>query len=189
MRRLLILAIALAALLLGLLFVWQPAPAVKAPVGGDFTLQSAHGPVSLQDLRGKVVLIYFGYTYCPDICPTSLAATADGLRQLRPEELARVVVLFVSVDPERDTPARLQEYAAFFHPNITGVTGTPAALAEVAARYGAFYARQSVDTAGGYVVDHTGDTYVVDAAGRLQAKIPHAAPPTAVAATIRTYLP
>ncbi len=194
-RILLAIAILLAALLLGLAFFWQPTlperplPVAAAPAGGDFTLQSAGGPVSLKDFRGKVVLVYFGYTYCPDICPTSLAATAEGLKLLTPEELARVAVIFISVDPERDTPARLKEYAEFFHPAIVGVTGTAEEVAAIARRYGVFYARQSVETAGGgYVVDHTADTYIVAADGRLDGKIAHASPADQVAAEIRKRL-
>ena len=183
-RILLAFAVLLAALVLGLAFFWQPElperplPMASAPAGGDFTLQSAGGPVALQDFRGKLVLVYFGYTYCPDICPTALAATAEGLKLLTPEELARVAVIFISVDPERDTPARLKEYAEFFHPAIVGVTGSPEELAAIARRYGVFYARQPVETAGGgYVVDHTSDTYVVGADGKLDGKIAHATPP------------
>lgn len=194
-RILLAIAILLAGLVLGLAFFWQPElperplPVAAAPAGGDFTLQSASGPVALQDFRGKLVLVYFGYTYCPDICPTSLAATAEGLKLLTPEELARVAVIFISVDPERDTPARLKEYAEFFHPAIVGVTGTPQEVAAIAHRYGVFYARQQVATAGGgYVVDHTSDTYIVGTDGRLDGKIAHAAPPEQVAAEIRKRL-
>ena len=194
-RILLAIAVLLAALVLGLAFFWQPElperplPVAAAPAGGDFTLQSAGGPVALQDFRGKVVLVYFGYTYCPDICPTSLAATAEGLKLLSPEELARVAVIFVSVDPERDTPARLKEYGEFFHSAIVGVTGTAAEVAAIARRYGVFYARQPVETAGGgYVVDHTSDTYIIGADGRLDGKIAHAAPPEQVAAEIRKRL-
>lgn len=194
-RILLVIAVMLAALVLGLAFFWQPElperplPVAAAPVGGDFKLQSAGGPVALQDFRGKVVLVYFGYTYCPDICPTSLAATAEGLKLLSPEELARVAVIFVSVDPERDTPARLKEYGEFFHPAIVGVTGSADEVAAIARRYGVFYARQPVATAGGgYVVDHTSDTYVVAPDGRLDGKIAHAAPPEQVAAEIRKRL-
>lgn len=185
----------LAALVLGLAFFWspelpeRPLPMAALPPGGDFTLQSSTGPVSLKDYRGKVVLVYFGYTYCPDICPTALAATADGLKQLTAEELTRVAMLFISVDPERDTPARLKDYVEFFHPNIVGVTGTPESLAEIAKRYGVFYARQKVETVGdGYVVDHTSDTYVVGPDGRLLSKISHASPPDQVAAEIRKRL-
>ncbi len=194
-RILLAVAVLLAALVLGLAVFWhpelpeRPLPMAAAPAGGDFTLQSAGGPVALQDFRGKLVLVYFGYTYCPDICPTALAATAEGLKLLTPEELARVAVVFISVDPERDTPARLKEYAEFFHPAIVGVTGTPEELAAIARRYGVFYARQSVETAGGgYVVDHTSDTYVVGADGKLDGKIAHATPPEQVAAEIRKRL-
>ncbi len=194
-RILLAVAVLLAALVLGLAFFWhpelpeRPLPMAAAPAGGDFTLQSAGGPVALQNFRGKLVLVYFGYTYCPDICPTALAATAEGLKLLTPEELARVAVVFISVDPERDTPARLKEYAEFFHPAIIGVTGTPEELAAIARRYGVFYARQSVETAGGgYVVDHTSDTYVVGVDGKLDGKIAHATPPEQVAAEIRKRL-
>ena len=125
----------LALAVLGVALFWQPEmperpiPRAAIAAGGDFTLQSAAGPVSLKDYRGKLVLVYFGYTFCPDICPTSLAATAEGLKQLTPEELARVAMIFVSVDPKRDTPERLKEYAEFFHPAIVGVTGTPEAIA------------------------------------------------------------
>ena len=194
-RILLAVAVLLAALVLGLAFFWhpelpeRPLPMAAAPAGGDFTLQSAGGPVSLQDFRGKLVLVYFGYTYCPDICPTALAATAEGLKLLTPDELARVAVIFISVDPERDTPARLKEYAEFFHPAIVGVTGSPEELAAIARRYGVFYARQPVETAGGgYVVDHTSDTYVVGVDGKLDGKIAHATPPHQVAAGIRKRL-
>jgi protein SCO1 len=194
-RILLVIATLLAALVIGLALFWQPElperPLPKAGLaeGGDFTLQSAGGPVSLKDFRGKVALVYFGYTYCPDICPTSLAATAEGLKLLAPDELARVAVIFVSVDPKRDTTSRLKEYVEFFHPSMLGVTGTPEAIAEIAKRYGVFYAEQKVQTAGeGYVVDHSADTYVVAADGRLVAKIAHATPPEQVAEIIRKYL-
>lgn len=194
-RLLLAIAVFLAMLVVGLALFWHPElpeqalPKAVAPAGGDFTLASADGPVALQVLRGKVVLVYFGYTYCPDVCPTALAATAGGLALLRPDELAGVATIFVSVDPERDTPERLKEYATFFHPAITGVTGTPEALADVARRYGVFYARQQVATAGdGYVVDHTSDTYVIGRDGRLDGRIPHGASPEEVAAAIRKRL-
>jgi len=194
-RILLAIAMLLAALVVGVALFWQPElperPLPKAGLaeGGDFTLQSADGPLSLKDFRGKVVLLYFGYTYCPDICPTSLAVTAEGLKLLAPDELARVAVIFISVDPKRDTTARLKEYVQFFHPALRGVTGTPEAIDEVTKRYGVFYAEQKVQTAGdGYVVDHSSDTYVVAADGRLVGRIPHATPPEQVAEIIRKYL-
>lgn len=194
-RILLAVAGLLAALIIGLVLFWhpelpeRPLPKAAPLAGGDFVLESAAGPVSLKDYRGKLVLLYFGYTYCPDICPTSLSATSEGLKLLTPEELDRVAMLFVSVDPERDTPARLKEYAEFFHPKIVGATGSSQSLAEIAGRYGVFYARQKVDTAGGgYVVDHTSDTYVVGGDGSLLGKIAHATPPDQVAVAVRNYL-
>jgi protein SCO1/2 len=194
-RILVVIAGLLAALVLGLALFWmpempeRPLPKAAMAAGGDFTLESASGPVSLKDYRGKLVLVYFGYTFCPDICPTSLASTAEGLKQLKPEEAARVAMIFISVDPERDTPPRLKEYAEFFHPSLVGVTGTPENLAEIAKRYGVFYARQKVETAGGgYVVDHSADTYVVGPDGQLVGKIAHATPPDRVVAEIRKHL-
>lgn len=194
-RILVVIAGLLAALVLGLALFWmpempeRPLPKAAMAAGGDFTLESASGPVSLKDYRGKLVLVYFGYTFCPDICPTSLASTAEGLKQLKPEEAARVAMIFISVDPERDTPPRLKEYAEFFHPSLVGVTGTPENLAEIAKRYGVFYARQKVETAGGgYVVDHSADTYVVGPNGQLVGKIAHATPSDRVVAEIRKHL-
>ena len=185
----------LLAAVVGLALFWQPdlpespLPRAGLPAGGDFTVQTADGPLALHALRGKLVLLYFGYTFCPDICPTSLAATAEGLRRLSADELARVAVIFVSVDPERDTPARLKDYVAFFHPAIVGVTGTPAEIADVARRYGVSYAIQKAATAGGgYVVDHSADTYLVGPDGRLAGRIAHATPPEQVAAAIRQSL-
>jgi protein SCO1/2 len=167
----------------------RPIPRAAIAAGGDFTLQSAAGPVSLKDYRGKLVLVYFGYTFCPDVCPTSLAATAEGLKLLTPEELGKVAMIFVSVDPKRDTPERLKEYAEFFHPAIVGATGTPEVIAEIAKRYGVFYAEQKVATAGGgYVVDHSSDTFVIAPDGKLVAKIAHATPPDQVAVAIRKHL-
>lgn len=160
-----------------------------APRGGDFVLRSADGKVDTQALRGKVLLIYFGYTHCPDVCPASLAAAAQALNALSADERTKVRLIMVSVDPERDTPARLKEYARFFHPAIVGVTGTPEEIAAVAKRYGVFYAEQKVATAGdGYVVDHSADTYIVAADGKLAGKIAHATAPDQVAAIIRKHL-
>lgn len=193
-RGLLIAAIfGLSALLVWAALLWKPersgGPALAGgPQGGDFTLQAANGPLSLHDLRGKVVLLYFGYTMCPDICPTSLAFSAQGLNQLDKTELENVKMLFITVDPERDTLERVKEYAGFFHPAIVGLTGSPEEIARTARLYGASYMRQNVDSATGYVVDHTSETYVVGRDGKLFAILPHGAPPAKVAETIRAAL-
>ncbi len=190
-RKSTITTVILAALLAGVVAGWFLAGRMPsdAPVrGGDFTLQSADGPVALADLRGNVVLVYFGYASCPDVCPTSLALTAQGLALLAPEDLKRVRVLFVSVDPARDTPRKLKEYAVHFHPGITGVTGSPEAVADVARRYGAAFRLQKVESAAGYVVDHTSFTSVVAPDGRLVEQLPHGALPAEIATVVRRTL-
>ena len=159
---------------------------VKVP---DFTLHSAAGPVRLSDLRGKVVLLYFGYTFCPDICPTSLAATARALNQLTPADLQRVKTVFISVDPARDTPAHLAEYARFFHPSMLGATGSDEEVAAAARPYGVVYARHEVSGASGYVVDHSAFTYLVAPDGHFAARLPHAAPARVVLAELARWLP
>lgn len=208
MRKLLVaLNVLLVLAILGVAFFWEPAqdeapmPGTQAarmvadvtlaavPAGGDFTLDGPKGPVALHDFAGKLVLLQFGYTYCPDICPTSLTLLAQALGSLTPAEQARVQSIFVSVDPERDTVARLVEYTGFFHPGILGLTGQAASLAEIAGRYGAVFVRQENASAGGYVIDHTALTYLVAPDGRLIASLPHATPAEQLVAEIRKNLP
>jgi protein SCO1/2 len=158
------------------------------PTGGDFVLQSAAGPLDTKTLRGKVLLVYFGYSNCPDICPASLAAGAQALNALKPAERERTRLIMVSVDPERDTPAKLKEYAAYFHPAMVGVTGTPAEVAAVAKAYGAGYVRQPPKPDGSYAVDHSADTYVVASDGTLAQVIHFAAPATTITEAVRKLL-
>ncbi|MGD8207494.1 MAG: SCO family protein [Thiohalocapsa sp.] len=191
---------ALSLLLVWLIWFWQPVAddahtvhrrldLAAEPTGGDFTLQSWRGPVRLADLRGKVVLIYFGYTWCPDICPTNLAIISLALKQLTPAERERVQALFISVDPERDTVERLREFAEYFDPAILGLTGTEQQIADVARLYGAAYRRSTEgDSAMGYSVDHSSHTYLVDPKGRLAEVLSHATPAERVVATVREHL-
>lgn len=184
------LAIVVALLMWSLLF-WKTetvATAPGLPPGGDFTLQSASGPVSLKSLRGKVVLLYFGYTSCPDICPTSLTLMSIALSQLTKEEQTKVQGLFVSVDPKRDTPERLAQYSHHFHSNINGITGSDEQVAEVASRYGALYQVAEGGTAMGYTVDHSSVTYVIDQQGKLTTTLPHGALPKSILQEIRSLL-
>ena len=160
-----------------------------APPGGDFTMQSSEGPVSLQDLRGRVVALYFGYTRCPDVCPTSLAFLAQALNELRDEELPSVRGLFISVDPKRDTLSAIAEYAAYFHPNIIGVSGSEAQLAAVARGYGAkYYEVELEDSASGYSVNHSAVTYLIAPDGALRFIFPHGTPPSVILEAIRYLL-
>ncbi len=164
----------------------QRVEAPGAPAGGDFVLRSADGMVDTKALRGKVLLIYFGYTHCPDVCPASLAAGAQALNTLTAEERAKVRLIMVSVDPERDTPARLKEYAAYFHPEMLGVTGT---VEEVSAKaFGAGYVRQAKRPDGSYAVDHTTRTYVVAPDGRLAVSLELNAPAEKYVETVRGLL-
>ncbi|MFZ2852773.1 MAG: SCO family protein [Rhodocyclaceae bacterium] len=193
---------ALSALLIWLAVFWEPvAPRTithgptenrpllaEAPKGGDFTLQGKDGSVALRDYRGKVVLLYFGYTFCPDVCPTSLSLMAQALSALTPAERERVQGIFVSLDPERDTLERLKEYAPFFHPAIVGITGTPEQLAAVAGQYGASYMKQKPDSKGLYAVDHSSITYVIDPQGQLAASLPHASTPQQIIEAVRPLL-
>lgn len=156
--------------------------------GGDFVLQSASGPVDTRALRGKVLLLYFGYVSCPDVCPPSMAAGAAALNALKPEERARVRMIMVSVDPERDTPATLKEYAAYFHPEMIGATGTVAEVAAVAKAYNAGYVRQPTRPDGSYSIDHTSHTYVIDRDGKLAEVIPLGMAADRMAGVVRKLL-
>ncbi|MDR9467772.1 SCO family protein [Marinospirillum sp.] len=144
------------------------------PTGAPFTLDSQQGEVSLSDLDDdQLALIYFGYTWCPDICPMSMVFLAKALKNL-PEELNnRVQPIFISVDPQRDTPERLQAYVEFFEAGIIGVTGEEEELKELARQYGAYYQLVEVDSAMGYAVDHTSDFYLANNKGELVTTLSH----------------
>ncbi|MEN8177700.1 MAG: SCO family protein [Pseudomonadota bacterium] len=158
----------------------------QTPTGGDFTLQSVNGPVSTKDLRGKVILLYFGYTMCPDVCPTSLSFMTQTLSGLTEEELENVVGIFVSVDPKRDTVESLDKYVNYFHKNYIGVTGTEAEVAEVAKLYGAQYHEVELkDSALGYSVNHSSVTYMIDTKGELKLIFPHETHPSVMLEGLR----
>ena len=181
----------LLALLLGGALLWQGArqdAGPARPAGGDFVLNSAEGAVDTLALRGQVLLVYFGYTHCPDICPASLAAGGQALNALTPDERARVRLLMVSVDPERDSVEHLKRYTAFFHPAMSGVTGTPAQIAKVARAYGAGYLKGPVQADGSYAIDHTTAIYVVDRDGKLAAVLDLGTPTAQIVSTVRKYL-
>jgi len=160
-----------------------------APPGGDFALHSSKGPFNLKDLRGKVVLLYFGYTKCPDVCPTSLSLMTQALNELTEEELDRVQGVFVGVDPKRDTFEAMDEYLAYFHPNLMGVTGTPEELSRAAALYGArYYEVELKGSAFGYAVNHSAATYLVAPDGKLRFIFPHETQPAIILEAIRYLL-
>ena len=154
-------------------------PISAAPVGGPIELpvSSRDGPLRLDDFRGQYVWIYFGYTACPDACPMTLALISQALSRLPPEWQGRVRGLFVSVDPERDDAGHLRDYVAHFHTDIDAATGPHEQLREIAARYGVFYRHTDVESALGYVVDHSSSTYLIGPNGALLAVHPHGTGP------------
>ena len=166
----------------------KPGKLSESPKGGDFTLNAATGSFNLKSQRGKVVLIYFGYTFCPDICPTNLMLIAQAFNALNKDELARVQGVFISVDPERDTLDRLDAYTKYFHPSILGVTGKPDHIAKIAKQYGAVFRKVEGESKGGYLIDHSANTYVVAPDGSLNTILPHATPPEDIVKVIRNLL-
>lgn len=191
--RLTLIAIGLVALVVG----WysagqlQPARADRGleGFGGDFTLESAAGPVSLADFRGKAVALYFGYASCPDVCPVSLANMAAAFQALPADARDRVQGVFVSVDPERDTPQVAQAYAQAFDPRIVGVTGAVDALQRISRSYGALFAKvEMADSAMGYAMDHSSVIYVIRPDGVVHSLVQHGTAPAQIAGQLREAL-
>ncbi|HEY0411869.1 MAG TPA: SCO family protein [Allosphingosinicella sp.] len=151
-------------------------PLKGARIGGPFTLVDGDGrTVTDRSFAGKYRIVYFGFTHCPDVCPTDLAAIGQALRkfeQADPARGARVQPLFISVDPERDTPAVVKEYAAAFHPRLVGLTGTPAQVAAAAKSYAIYYHKDDPQPGGGYGVDHSRVAILMDPADRPVALLP-----------------
>jgi protein SCO1/2 len=138
-----------------------------AGIGGPFTLEDGDGhPVTDRDFHGRYLLVYFGYTFCPDVCPTTLNEVATALDTLGPKA-DRLQVVFITVDPKRDTPAVVRDYAASFSPRIKGLTGTSEQIATVAREYRVYFAPQPATAGGGYTVDHSSILYLMDPDGKF----------------------
>jgi protein SCO1/2 len=136
--------------------------------GRDFELRDPQGSTRrLADFRGKAVVVFFGYTQCPDVCPTTLASLAEAMKQLGPDA-DRVQVLFITVDPERDTPALLAQYVPAFDPRFLGLYGDAEATARTAKEFKIIYQKVPGSSAGTYTMDHSAGTYVFDPQGRLR---------------------
>ncbi|MEI9925109.1 MAG: SCO family protein [Bradyrhizobium sp.] len=144
----------------------------RAPVGGPFELtdQTGHRRTDA-DFRGKLVVLYFGYTYCPDVCPTELQSISLALDKLG-AAAETVQPVFITVDPERDTPARLAEFVASFHPRLIGLTGSLADIKKTAIAYRTFFAKNSATAPGEYSVDHTGFIYLIGKDGHYLGFLP-----------------
>ncbi|KPM22654.1 electron transporter [Citromicrobium sp. RCC1885] len=162
-----------------------PPPLEGADIGGDFTLTGEDGkPVSWGDFDGQYRTIYFGYTFCPDVCPVDVQRAMAGLKRFEasdPERAAKIQPLFVSVDPARDTPEVLTEFTDAFHPRLIGMTGSKEQLDKLTKDYAAYYSIGEPNEAGGYLVDHTSITYLFGPDGKPIAILPTDAGPEAVA--------
>lgn len=154
----------------------------------NFTLPSTQGkPLSLNDLRGKAVLLFFGYTRCPDFCPTTLVEFRDA-KQALGAEAANVAFVFVSVDPEADTPEALKRYVTNFDPAFIGLSGNPEVLGQVGPEYNLVYKKREVSGAAGYLIDHTAITYLIDREGKLRVIFPYGTSAAAMATDIHALL-
>jgi protein SCO1/2 len=138
---------------------------------GDFTVQSDQGEIHLSDFRGKVVLLYFGYLYCPDVCPTTMVKISQALDQVG-NDASKVQTIFISVDPERDTPQTLGEYARAFSPEFIGATSTPENIAVIARQFGIYYEKRPAPSGTGYLIDHTAVVWILDPLGNLYLEWP-----------------
>lgn len=153
-------------------FLWLSQGGTATMIGGPFVLQDGNGNrVTDRDFRGKYMLVYFGYTFCPDVCPTTLNEVADALEQLGPKG-DRLQPIFISVDPKRDTPEVVKQFAAAFTPRLIGLTGTDEQIAKAAQAYRVYYAEHRTGPgANDYTMDHSSVLYLMGPDGRFIAPI------------------
>ncbi|HZN30303.1 MAG TPA: SCO family protein [Xanthobacteraceae bacterium] len=167
--------------------VSAPVAQQVAAIGGPFELTDQNGrTVTERDLKGRPFLVFFGFTRCPDICPTTLFEVSEIMRALG-KDADRVGALFITVDPERDTPAALKDYLSSFDPHLAGLTGEPAAVAAVAKAYRVYFKKVPLDQ-GGYTMDHTAIVYLMDKDGRFVSPFNLKRTTEALAADLRRYL-
>jgi protein SCO1/2 len=167
-------------------------PLQGAAIGGPFTLADQHGRrVTDASFAGRYRIMYFGYTYCPDVCPTDAQAIGAGLKQFEqrhPALGARIVPVFVTVDPARDTPAVLARFVANFHPRMVGLSGTEDQVAAIAKGYGVWFQREKPGSEGAYLVSHSRQTYLMSPDGKPLALVPADKGADAVAADIERWV-
>ena len=168
------------------------APLEGARIGGPFALTDQDGrPARDTDFAGKYRIVYFGYTFCPDVCPVDARNIGAGLAALDrsdPAIAARIVPIFITIDPERDTPAVLKSFVANFHPRMIGLTGSVAAIDAVAKAYAIYHQKGEVSPGGGYLVDHSRVAYLMDPQGKPLALLPQDKSPEAVATELRRWV-
>ncbi len=151
-------------------------PLKGATIGGPFTLQDKNGKtVHWSDFAGKYRMVYFGYTFCPDVCPTDVQRMMQGYRKFAknsPDLAAKIQPIFISIDPERDTPAVVGEFASAFSDKLLGLTGSPAQVKEAADNFRVFYSRGETNEGGGYLMDHSAIAYLFSPDGQPIATLP-----------------
>jgi protein SCO1/2 len=169
--------------------VYKATDITGADFGRQLALTDFDGrKVSLDTFKGKLVVLFFGYTHCPDVCPTTLSDVAQAMKLMKPEDAARVQAVFVSVDPERDLPQDLKAYITYFHPTFLGLTGTAEEIATAAKEFKIVYRKHVEPGASGYLVDHTAGSYVLDTQGRLRLFQPYAQPAADIAHDLTALL-
>jgi protein SCO1/2 len=160
----------------------------EADYARDFALTDHTGkPRTMADFRGKAVVIFFGYTQCPDVCPTTMTGMTEAMKLLG-EDATKVQVLFVTVDPERDTQQLLAQYVPVFHPSFLGLYADPQTIAKTAQAFRVFYKKQPGSTPTTYTVDHTAGSYVYDLQGRLRLYIKHGEKPEVIAKDLKLLI-
>jgi protein SCO1/2 len=174
----------------------QPAPPPSfhatditgAAFARDFKLTDHNGRVrTLADFKGKIVAMFFGYTHCPDVCPTTLSDFAAALKLMGPQA-EQVQVIFVTLDPQRDTPQLLKQYVPAFNPGFLGMYTDAESLKQIAKEYKVVYQKTSVKGPDDYLIDHSAGTYVYDQQGRLRLLVPYGSSPDAIAQDLKTLL-
>jgi cytochrome oxidase Cu insertion factor (SCO1/SenC/PrrC family) len=163
----------------------------EVPIGGPFALTDQTGKrVTEQDFRGRHMLVYFGYTACPDMCPLGLQTVSEALDDLPPELQDKVVPLFITVDPARDTVEVMRDYVKAFHPRLVGLTGSEAEVADALRAYRVYARKADATTAGdgGYLVDHSTFTYLMDTDGKYLSHFGHGTTPEGMAGRLGELL-
>lgn len=168
------------------------APLAGAAIGGDFALTAQDGKtVRWSDFAGKHRIVYFGFAYCPDICPTDLSRTTQGLKlyaQKHPDLAANIQPIFITIDPERDTPQVVGEFVAEFSKDMIGLTGTPQQIKQAADAFKVFYAKGEVQDGDAYLMDHSNITYLFSPDGKPLATLPTDLGPEAIAAELEKWV-
>jgi protein SCO1/2 len=160
----------------------------RHPIGAPFVLEDPDGRrVALGDFKGKLVLLYFGFTTCPDVCPTDLALIAQALQALGPEE-KEVQPLFITLDPQRDSPTVLREYVSAFHPRLIALTGSEGEIRRIATDYKVFFEKVRLPGRDTYTIDHTAYTFLLDRDGKFVILFPPGTPSERIEEILREQL-